>query len=362
MKIPLRENIRIIWAITAKDITDALKNKTTLSVIIPMLFLIVFYRFLPALESGDLLPRLALYDAGSSKLAARLEDSATFDLVVTTSQENMEAYLGNKDIAVLGIVLPEDFDQRAAAAPEIELDGYFVHWISVPAAAETRTFFEAALSEMSGKPVRIDTEGHTVYPQKESRGMAFLQAAMMVIAISLIGFTMTPHLLIEEKQAKTITVMLVSPAGPGQVTIGKALAGLFYCMLATAVVFAFNIPLITHGGVAFLTAVCGAVFTVAVGLLLGSLLESKQQMSLWTWLIFVPLILPVYFSIATDLLPAWFLSAIQWMPTVAMSEAFRVSFSERAPFSAYAPELAIILGYAVILLAVVARVVRREER
>lgn len=71
----LREDLRIVWAITAKDITDALKNRTTLSVLLTTLFIIVVYRFLPALEGGGDLTNVLVYDAGSSTLAASLEES-----------------------------------------------------------------------------------------------------------------------------------------------------------------------------------------------------------------------------------------------------------------------------------------------
>ncbi len=274
----------------------------------------------------------------------------------------MKDYLGNKDIPVLGLVLPADFEQRTASEDEIGLEGYFVHWINEAAEAETGLFFETQLSAIVEKPVHIHTEGNTVYPQKDSRGMAFLQSSTMVIVILLIGMTLAPHLMIEEKRTKTMDVILVSPASRGQMVLGKAFAGLFFCLLAIAVVFIFNTALIVHWEVAFLTAVAGALFAVAVGLLMGSLLANKQQMTFWTWVLFVPLIFPVFFSITTNLFPAGFLAVIQWLPTVAMSEAFRVSFSEVAPLSAYAPELMIILGYVAVLLVAVERIVRRETK
>ena len=46
MSEKLREHLRIIWAIATKDIVDAIKNKTTLSVIGAVFFLMVFYQIL----------------------------------------------------------------------------------------------------------------------------------------------------------------------------------------------------------------------------------------------------------------------------------------------------------------------------
>ena len=60
----LLENIRIIWAITSKDLVDGVKNKNVLGVIIPALFMIVLYRFMPAITAEDGPPALLVYEAG----------------------------------------------------------------------------------------------------------------------------------------------------------------------------------------------------------------------------------------------------------------------------------------------------------
>ena len=102
---------------------EAVKDKNTLGIILSVLFQIVFLRYLPALESADVLPRLSLYDAGESQLVAELENSLEFDVYVAHSQDNMEAYVGNKDIVMLGLTLPADFDQTLATAEQVELAG-----------------------------------------------------------------------------------------------------------------------------------------------------------------------------------------------------------------------------------------------
>ena len=49
------EDMRIIWAITAKDLLDGFKNKTVLISIASVLFIPLVYRYLPALDRGGLL-------------------------------------------------------------------------------------------------------------------------------------------------------------------------------------------------------------------------------------------------------------------------------------------------------------------
>jgi ABC-2 type transport system permease protein len=355
------ESLRITWTIAIKDILDAIRNKTTLSVVLSATFLVVFYRFLPALESGDVPPRLVIFDPGNFSMMAALEDRPDFDLIETESQQAMEAYLGNRDSATLGLVIPADLDQRLSGQESLELDGYVIHWASDATVTEIKAFFERQLTELLGVPIQLNSAGNTVYTQRDSRGYAFLTSAGMVVVILLIGVSIAPHLMIEEKQTRTMDALLVSPVSSGQMVMGKAIAGLFYCLVASAVVFAFNASLITQWGIAILAAVSGSLFAVALGLLMGSVLKVRQQMTVWTWFLFAPLIIPIFLVIATDLLPAGFIAAIQWIPTVALAEVFRVSFSNMGGLTHYGPSLALVAASAAVILTAVGWVVRRSD-
>jgi len=356
------ESLRIIWAIAAKDIVDAIKNKTTLSTMFSVLFLMVLYRVLPSWESGDILPRVAVYDAGNSRLVAEMEESSQFDLIKTSSQQEMEEYLGHKDLVVLGLVMPAGLDQALESAEQVELEGYRVHWASDSSVAEVQQFFESQLTELTGKPMRIDVTGNTVHTQKDSRGVAFLASATLIIVITLIGFSIAPNLMIEEKQTRTLDVMMVSPATISHMVMGKAIAGLFYCLLAAGVALAFYTNLVTHWWLAILAVICGSLFAVALGLLLGSTLKVRQQLILWTWVFFIPIVIPAFLSIMEELFPAGFIRAIGWIPTVALAKVYRVSFSENAALAQFGPELALVIGCTVIISAVVVLVVRRSDR
>ena len=96
---------------------------------------------------------------------------------------------------------------------------------------------------------------------------------------------------------------------------GKALAGVFYCLVTAAAVFAFNAALIVHWGLAILAAIFGSLFTVSLGLLLGSIFENKQQMTLWGFLLLNVMLVPAFLSIMTDLLPRAVTDLIRWVPT-----------------------------------------------
>jgi len=157
-------------------------------------------------------------------------------------------------------------------------------------------------------------------------------------------------------------VLLVSPASSGHVTIAKALTGLFYCLLCIGIAFAINSALIYNWPLAILTAVCGALLTVSIGLLLGTIIESRQQLMLWGWVFLIPLMLPTLLSIMDDLLPANVITVFRWVPTTALFWVFRVSFSNQANYWLYGLPLLWIALWSVVGFGLVAWLVRRMDR
>lgn len=354
------EYLRQTWTITVKDILDALRHKIVLMNFLTALFMIVLYYCIPFLEAFDTLPRLAVYDQGDSRLVEDLKDREGYDLYEMSSRQAMEEYLADKTIVVLGLIIPVEFDASLEASEGIELEGYVVQWVSASEANEAQRFFERRISERAGVPVRIRIEGNTIYNQKESIGASFMASAALVLAVTMMGVSVLPHLMIEEKTTRTLDAILVSPAGLGQVAIAKALTGLFCCSLVAAIALILNKSLVTHWWLAILASLVGSLFAVSLGLLLGGAFENKQQLSLWGFLIFIPLFIPMFLSVMTDLVPETWLRFMDWVPTVAFSRLVRVSFSLQAPPQLFLPELALVLAYTGLFLALAAWVLRRS--
>ncbi len=84
--------LRIIWVIASKDIVDAIKNKTTLSVFVGVVLMMLTTQALPLILSLQDTQRLVVYDAGDAPLLERLRESDQFDLVVVDSLVEMEKF------------------------------------------------------------------------------------------------------------------------------------------------------------------------------------------------------------------------------------------------------------------------------
>jgi hypothetical protein len=360
-----RASWRIIWAIAAKDVVDARKNKAILQIVATVLVMIAFYRLIPVVTHPADVPTLHLYDAGDSLLAVQLENSPNLDVTRRSSRQDVDVFLVMGGAPELGLVIPAGVDQALEAGGTIQLDGYVQHWVGDAEAKELGAKVEreiAALYPRGGPAVRINLDGHKVYPQPNSAGPGLWAALTLVMALSMLGLSLVPTLMLEEKRTKTLDALMISPANNWHVVLGKAAAGLVYCMAGFAVVLAFNAFLISQWGVAVFASVSGAVMAVALGLLLGTSFETRQSLGMWVLVLTLVLILPVVVAGMAMDLPETLNHALRWFPTVALSRLFQLSFSNTASPAEYGLDLALVIGFTACVLAGVAWRVSRLDR
>jgi len=358
----LASGVRVVLAITLKDSLDTVKDRKLIPVLAGVLLMIALFRLLPALREGDT-QTLVVVDSGESAVAAQWADSDQFDLHRVPSLQEMEYFLGGEETPVLGLVLPPDFDQQVQDGAAITLSGYVDHWVSDSNAEEVGSFFEAQLTTLTGRPVRIQVHNDTVFTHP--RGLQPVTTSFLVAyALVVVGLMVAPNLMIEEKELKTMDALLISPASAGQIVIAKALTGLLYCLVAGGLVLVVNAALIVHWDIAVLAVLCGSLFTVSIGLLLGVILNSRQQLILWSAVLMFPLFIPV---IASEILPdiqapALAQQIVSLIPTVAVAEAIRWALSGSVPWAEIGIGLAVTIACAIPLLVAVAWAVRRSDR
>jgi ABC-type Na+ efflux pump permease subunit len=254
----------------------------------------------------------------------------------------------------LGLVIPEDFDQLVESGEQVEIQGLLVHWASQDQVNELVTFFESKLSEQVSTAVKIQVEGNAVYPQPDSGGFLIMISLALVLVIITLGIILAPLLMIEEKETHTIEALLVSPARYTQVVTGKAIAGLFYCLVAAAVVLLINHSLIAHWSIVLLAVVCGSLFAVSLGLFIGMLFDNPTNMNLWGGLLIAVLMVPMFLSttVGPNFPPA-IQAMLPWLPSVAMANLMRLSFTEYIFPMPILFNLGVLIGFSLLLLALV---------
>lgn len=357
-----RQTVRIIWAIVAKDILEALKNKNTIAIILTSLLMLVFYYYLPIFETGREPPRVRVFDAGDSILVPLLENSDRVDIRTYPSQEIVFDALRNNDIPVLGLVIPAGFDAALENGGEAQLQGYVMSWVDHEDTLKLQRIFEEEIASLIGQSIPIQMEGNQVNLEPDSHGRGSTAALATIFLVVMTGLTLIPHLMLEEKSSRTMDVLLVSPASAGNLVAGKAIVGLFYCLLGALIALLVFHFVVVHWWLALLAVILGALLTISLGLLLGTIIESRAQLTLWAWVFILPLFLPVFLSLMEDLFPEIVVKVLQILPAAVMLNLLRTSFSASISPGPTLLMLAWLAAWAGVGLFIVTWLVRRQER
>jgi ABC-2 type transport system permease protein len=354
----LLTNSRVIGAIAAKDIADAIRNKNVLTVILGMAMLVLTSRALPLLLTLDGSLRVVVYEAGDSGLVPALRGDESLALSRARSQAELERMLAEGTELAFGLVIPAGFGR----ASEEQLTAYTMHWSEPAEVQEQVALLEEKISAAAGRPVRIDVEEQALYPDLEAGGQLDMIIMSLIVAIIVISIVAVPLLILEEKESRTMDALLVSPVTAGQVVAGKALAGLVYGLVAAAVVLAFSASVVNSWGLALLAILAGVAFSVALGLLMGSLFDNQQNLYVWTGLVMILLLVPLFVaSFGGTEMPKAVRAIADWMPAVALSDLLHASFAQAAALDLILPNLAVLLLGGLVFLWLTGRQVRRLE-
>ncbi len=355
--------LRVVLAIAGKDTTDAIKNRITISIILGVMMIVLTGRVLPLVMKLRPEKRAYVYDASGSTFVEEHGRGESYRMIEMPSMEVMQREVGVTTAGTIGLALPTDLETILEGDEPLEIEAYYAHALSRSEKDELIALFTSGLNEALNREVIIHTEGNELFPAPDAGGTPFMISISLAISIMTIGMALVPLLMIEEKERHTIDALMVSPASYGQIVIGKALAGMFYCVVAALVVYVLNISLLATVWVAVIAVLAGSLFTVGVGLLLGVLFDQQATMNMVMGLVLMLLMVPMLLSIVPAAnIPTSFQAALPYLPSVAMGRLFSMSFSNviNAPVLLF--NLSVLLGFAIVLLMLVTWRVKRMDR
>ena len=362
MKTTFQDHFHIVMAITQKDIIDGIKNKNVISLVVTAIFLLIFYRYLPTITESMEDPRLVVLDPGQSAWVEVFDDLPDFDLRTSESLQDLKTHLSALDWISMGLVLPETFDSQVGSGSSLELTGYAAHWVDQEDMAELTTYFEDQLSQATGQPIQITISDELAYPDANTKGPGFLASIAVAIVSSMSGLMILVHLLIEERQRKTLDLLMVSPASYGHIATAKVLAGTFFGIILAAVALFANAYLVIHWPAAILAVLIATGFNSALGLLLGSFIETRQQLTIWGMVAINILLIPAFLEIMDDLFPSIVITLLQWHPAVALTHALRLTYTETFDLGLFLPRIGLLVGYTLLTIFLIVWKLRRDER
>jgi len=358
-----KENLRIIWAITAKDITDAIKNKIVQGVFIGVAFLMFSSQALSLLMGFKDEPTAHFWDQGKSVVVKDIVRSRKLNFHPRDDVIDLKDAVSQSAEPVVGIVIPVDFDERVSVGSSIQAKAYQAHWTKPDAVAEIVGYFEENLSLKTGIAIQINVEDHKIYPPAEGLGYPMMIAFGMVIGVMTVGLILTPYLIVDEKESHTLEALLISPARTMHLLIGKSVVGQSYSLIASSLIFILSWRWIVHWDIIFLAIILGGLSAVSVGLLIGVLVDTPTNVNMFVGLLLAVFLMPMYLwtSLAPKLSP-FVQSAISALPSIAMYKLVRQSFTESPTLSMLWVNIVILLTWTLLISGLVAWRVRRLDR
>ena len=264
----------------------------------------------------------------------------------------------DSETPVLGIELESEIN---ADATSIQLIGYPAYWMKPEEIETVSSLVKDELSRDYQLPVTISTTGNTVYPLMDSYpfGKTFMAMAGFLLGFSLMGLSMAPQLIIDEKDAQTLQAIIISPANLGHFIAGKAIVTIFYTTITTVFSLIVFGPFVLNWGLLILALLLGMLAIILPGILIGVIVDSKQQMSIWTWLMYIPTLLPLFFSVVT-ILPDNLMKIIYWWPTVVISRLIRAGLTYKTNLNMFSIELIYIVGLIILFFLITLFTIRKK--
>jgi ABC-2 type transport system permease protein len=363
-------NLRVIRACALKEIQTALAERgaTLVGALRPVIFLVFMSLF--AVSGSSAPTAVVMDDTGpyAQQFYTALAHSSSFRLQ-TASQAQAQELL--KTGAVVTVVtIPADFDRRLERKQPVQvevqinnLNTDFTNDIRRAVPLSITTFYGKAFPHL----VTITPREHDVYAQQTDY-FSYLTVSALVLALMVAGVLQAGYPAAAEWENATIKELLLSPANRLTIVIGKLLGSLVTVLLSAVVVLVILIaglgvwPMYWGEALAF-TGPCLLIFTT-YGLLLGTLLKQRLTFFLVAFASTVPLYIlsgafgPLSFFGSMTSLPNLVaqLSPVYYAHTL-MQHAFHGIVLNTFGVSL---NLAILCGYTLLLLGVVALVLRHS--
>jgi len=359
----LVSNLRVIWVITAKDIRDAIRNKLFISILIGVTLMAGQSIILPLLLRGSDTPTAVVFSENQSAIINELAQQEGVRVRPVGSRQQMEEQITGSPQALLGLVIPAEFDQQVQEGVPVQLELYAAHWGDPEKVTGWGKFFEAKLGEIGATEVIFNTDWNRVYPADGASGQPMIALIIMVIGILTIGIVLVPILFVEEKEAHTLEVLLVSPARTWQVVVAKLLVGIFYGSIAAIVLLLLNNYLIVNWGIAILAALSTILFAGAIGVLVGILSENPTTTGMWGSLIVLVVVATSFLRLFENAtLPPAVRVIVDWSPGSSMLNLFSAAMTRDVSPAPLFSSLATLLAFGLVLYFISGMILNRKTR
>ena len=279
---PAYRFISVIWAMALKDIKSTLTERAFMltSIIIPINFLLLFLLF--ALTGGQAPTAVVLKDNGpyAQQLLSAMEHSHSFIIRQTTASDAQNLMQKGQIVAI--VTVPANFDAALKHGSQVELP-VVVNNLDVDFTNDIRRAVPLAITSFYADafPNQVVVRAHEIDIYSRDTGyVQYLVVSLMVVSVMLGGLLQAGSNAAREYEKGTIKELMLAPANPWAIQVGKILGAVILNSLSVAVVVIVIVFLIgvwpMHWGELLGFVLLLMITFVAAGALIGTLIRRRQ--------------------------------------------------------------------------------------
>ena len=300
-------SLRRLWVILRKDLLDAIRDGRVLVALLIPIGLGVFYSLaFPDEEPRPTAKVVVVGDADARRVAERLprDVGRAIELTVTRTADEGRA---RRDVAAddvdLAVLVPDGLlaDARAGRSPPLRL---LARGDASPTAYAVADLLPGTVGSLADRPAAVDVRTvaveRTTSDAYDALGLRrYFAVAAVAMLLGMIGLLVTPIVLAEEIDKRTLEALLLAARG-GEVLAAKALVGVIYGAIATiGTVLLTRLeperPLLLALG-----ALGSGLSLVGFGMWLAYLFRSPDKLNTWMGVLLFPVLTPA-FLVGADL-------------------------------------------------------------
>ncbi len=363
---------RVIRAIARKDALDLLLNKQTLFGLMTPILLAVLFLVIGNII-GSSTTEILVYDPGyqPNRGVEQVLTGAFSNAHITQAsspQQVADAFGANgekkKSSYAVGLVVPPDFEAslRSGQKPVLQL---YINGDNV--SNQQSQLLQSALANYSRavvSPAPIRLSASTINPPAPNSSLTMLvgiYALSALLSSFFVGTALAPGLLIEEKEKKTLRMLMVSPASWADVIAAKLLVALGYQILLALIALAIAKGFTGQVPLVLLFALLGSLFSVALGALAGCFFKTQGAAGAFSGIVVFIFILPIFF------LPAFGLGSgsaiaqvVKVLPTYWIADGVVKALQSQATLENLLLDVVITIGSTALLFLLALWGLRRQ--
>lgn len=355
-----------------KELLSFLRDpKSRFMLIGPPLMQLLIFSFAATLEVQNI--DVAVFNQdngrGSYELLSQVAAASFVDEIIPVTGTGQLAELVNRRKVLVALHIPADFSRNIAAGQPARAQ--------VLADGRRGNSGQIALSYLSSVITRVGGEaisgGSEPVPPAAIRNwfnpnltyMWFIVPALGAILTMLIALLVTALSIARERELGTFDQLLVSPATPLEIVIGKMVPALIIgvvlaTVMAAAGILLFRVPFSGSYLLLFLSLIVFILSVVGVGLVISSICQTQQQAILGVFAVAVPTILISGFATPVENMPL----ALQYLAQASPLKHYLIivhgSFLKALPASEVFANLWPLIAIAAVTLSAAVVIVRRR--